>query len=329
MGFIKQSIRSTSFPAFVLFLILMIINIIITPGFLSTSYLNNFFAANAPLVCLALGGSVVIISGGIDLSVGAIICLCNVTMVTLFGKGFGIPETIAICILMSIGMGALNGLLIAVIRINPMMTTFATQSMFAGLALWVMSKPGGSSPKELTRWFATKVLDFIPMSLIVMLAVLVLILLMMRTPIGMKLYAIGNSEEKAYISGVRVAHIKFFIYTLSGFVAGVAAICYTGRTGGGDPTAAMTMTLSFIAACVIGGISLTGGKGSFVGSFWGALFLQMIISIILSMRVPTMAKDLVEGLIIFVGVAGTAIVFGREHRKKMNDRLSLSDRQGG
>ncbi len=322
MGLLKKYIKSTSFPAFVLFLIVTIINICITPGFLSGLYINSFLAANAPLICIALGTSMVIICGGIDLSVGAIICLCNVTMVSLFKAGWGIPETIALCLVMSCAMGALNGLLVAVFRINPMMATFASQSMFAGLALWVMNKPGGSTPAALTKWFATRVLDFLPMSLIVVLALLLLVLVIMKTSVGVKLYAIGNNEEKAYISGARVTRIKFFVYTFSGFAAGIAALCYTARTGGGDPTAAMTLTLSSIAVSVIGGISLTGGKGTFVGSLWGALFLQMIISIILSLRIPTMAKDLVEGLIIFVGIAGTLVIFGRETRKKVKNRLS-------
>lgn len=326
MGLLNKCIKSTSFPAFVLFLILTVINICITPGFLSTLYINNFIAANAPLICIALGTSMVIITGGIDLSVGAIICFCNVTMVALFGSGWGIPETIAVCIVISCGMGALNGLLVSVFRINPMMATFASQSMFAGLALCVMNVPGGSTPAALPEWFATRVLGFIPMSLVVVLALMVLVLVIMKMPIGVKLYAIGNNEEKAYINGTRVGHIKFFIYTFSGLAAGIAAICYTARTGGGDPTAAMTLTLSSIAACVIGGLSLTGGKGTFVGSFWGALFLQMIISIILSARIPTMANDLAQGLIIFAGIAGTTVIFGRETRKKVNSPLSIQNK---
>ena len=326
MGLLKKYIKSTSFPAFVLFLIVAIINICITPGFLSGMYINSFFSANAPLICLALGISMVVISGGIDLSVGAIICLCNVTMVSLFENGWGIPETLALGIIMSCAMGALNGMMVSVLRINPMMATFASQSMFSGLALWVMSKPGGSTPIALSKWFSTRLLGFFPMSLVVVLALLILVLVIMRMPMGVKLYAMGNNEEKAYISGARVAYIKFFIYVFSGFAAGIAALCYTARTGGGDPTAAMTLTLSCIAVCVIGGISLTGGKGTFVGCLWGALFLQMIISIILSLRIPTMAKDLVEGLIIFVGIAGTLVLFGRETRKKVKSRLSIKNK---
>ncbi len=317
----KRVLRSTSLPAFLLFLIMAILNICITTGFLSKSYINSFFGANAPLICLAIGVSMVLITGGIDLSVGAIICLCNVTMITLFGKGFSIPVVLLIGIAMAIAMGAINGVLVSVMRINPMMTTFATQSMYAGLALWIMKIPGGSAPIKLTKWFATRVLGYIPMSLIVVLALLALVLIIMRTPIGVKMYAIGNNEEKAYISGIRVVPIKFFAYVFSGFAAGVAAICYTARTGGGDPTAALTLTLNCIAACVIGGLSLAGGKGTCVGGLWGALFLQMIISTILSARIPTMAQDLVEGLIIFVGIAGTIVAFSNSLRKRRHSSL--------
>lgn len=239
----------------------------------------------------------------------------------LLGNTISIPVVLLIGIAMAIAMGAINGVLVSVMRINPMMTTFATQSMYAGLALWIMKIPGGSAPIKLTKWFATRVLGYIPMSLIVVLALLALVLIIMRTPIGVKMYAIGNNEEKAYISGIRVVPIKFFAYVFSGFAAGVAAICYTARTGGGDPTAALTLTLNCIAACVIGGLSLAGGKGTCVGGLWGALFLQMIISTILSARIPTMAQDLVEGLIIFVGIAGTIVAFSNSLRKRRHSSL--------
>lgn len=311
MNYLKNKLlKSTSMPAFLLALVMIIINIFITKGFLSVSYLNSFFSANATLICLSVGISMVIITGGIDLSVGAIICLCNVTMVTLFGKGWSIGSVVLLCLLMATAMGAMNGLLVAILRVNPMMATFATQSAFAGLALWVMNIPGGYAPIAFCKWFSGKVFGVIPMSLLVVLGLLALVLLIMRTPIGVKLYAIGNNEEKAFISGVRVAPIKFFAYTFSGFAVGVAAVCYTARTGGGDPTAALTLTLNSVAACVIGGLSLAGGKGTSVGGVWGAMFLQMIISVILAARIPTMAQNLVEGLIIFVGIAGTIVAFG-------------------
>lgn len=318
----KKLLASSSLPAFILFMLMMIINIFITKGFLSGSYINSFFSANAPLICLTAGLSMVIITGGIDLSLGAIVCLCNVTAVTLFGKGWGIAEVILICVAMATAMGAINGLLVGVLRINPMMGTFATQSVYAGLALWIMRVPGGSSPPEFLKWFGTRVFGIFPMSLIVILALLALTLVIMRTKIGIHLYAIGNHEEKAYISGVRVTWLKFFVYTFSGFAAGIAAICYTARTGGGDPTAAMTLTLNCIAGCVIGGLSLLGGKGSCIGGLWGALFLQMIITIILSAGIPTMGQDLVEGLIILIGIIGTIVAFNNKfrNRKRLSEK---------
>lgn len=315
MQIIQKLIKSTAFPAFILVVVMVIINIRITKGFLSGVYINSFFSANAPLICLAIGISMVIITGGIDLSVGGLICLCNVTMVSLFGNGWSVSAVVLIGMMIAAGGGVLNGMLVAIFRINPMMATFSTQSMFAGLALWVMDIPGGRVPTAFAGWFAKRVFGVMPMSLIVILLLILLVFLLMKTPLGVRLYAIGFSEEKAYISGIRVVHIKFFAYTFSGIAAGIAAICYTARTGGGDPTAAMTLTLSSIAACVIGGLSLAGGKGTFIGGLWGALFLQMIISIILSMRIQTMTQDLVRGLIIFAGIAGTIIVFDRKLTK--------------
>lgn len=323
----NKALRSPSLPAFLLALVMIVLNIFITTGFLTGSYINSFFSANATLLCLSIGISMVIITGGIDLSVGAIICLCNVTMVTLFGKGWSIASALALCMVMATAMGAINGILVAVLRINPMMATFATQSAFAGLALWVMRIPGGSSPSSFVKWFASRVFGVIPMSLVVVLALLALVLILMRTPIGLKLYAIGNNEEKAFISGIRVVSMKFFAYTFSGFAAGIASICYTARTGGGDPTAGLTLTLNSVAACVIGGLSLAGGTGTAVGGVWGAIFLQMIISTILAARIPTMAQNLVQGLIIFVGIAGTIVAFGSKgwrSAKRKSDKQEVT-----
>jgi ribose transport system permease protein len=250
-------------------------------------------------------------------------------MVTLFKNGWSIPLVIAVCVVMSLIMGFLNGLLVVLFRINSMMATFATQSIFAGLALTVMKKPGGSIPQGLYKWFAARVFGFFPMALIVVTALVLLVLVILGTPLGIQLYAIGNNEEKAYISGVRVSYVRCFAHVFSGFSAGIAAICYTAYTGGGDPTAAMTLTLSCIAVCVIGGLSLNGGKGSFIGVLWGALFLQMIISIILSARIPTKTQDLVRGLILLVGIAGTLMVFGPETTRKERGRCPANTKQGG
>lgn len=314
MKLLKRTINSTSFPAFVLFLILVILNGFITAGFFTPSFINGFFAANSALICIALGVSMVIITGGIDLSTGAIVCFCNVTMVTLFEKGWKIAPTLALILLLSAAAGALNGLLVSVFRINAMMATFGTQSMFAGLALWIRDIPGGSAPAELCRWFSGRVLGIIPVSLIVILAVLAVILLIMKTKVGLSLYAIGSSEERAFVSGIPVVKMKFLAYTVCGVCAGMAAICYTARTGGGDPTAGLTLTLNSIAACVIGGLSLSGGKGSAVGGLWGAFFLQLIITTVLALRISTMVQDLVTGLIILLGMVGTIIAFSRKRK---------------
>ncbi len=307
--------KSPSFPAFVLFIILFILNCFITKGFTSHSFINSFFASNVPLICIAIGSAGVIISGGIDLSVGAIITLINVVMISLFGAGWGIAPVILVSLLLAAGMGALNGLMVGILRVNPLMATFASQSIFAGIALWIMSIPGGSSPVALAKWYNGNLFG-IPASLIVMLIVLAASIVLLKSRIGIKLYAIGNNEEKAFVSGVNVSRIKFMVYTFSGIASGVAAIALTARIGGGDPTVALPMTLTCIAACVIGGLDLAGGKGTSVGGIWGAMFLQLIITTIFSTGVSTFRQDLVKGLIIFAGIAGTIIVSNSKRRSK-------------
>lgn len=315
--FFSNVTRSPSFPAFVLLAILFIVNIFITSGFLGASYLSGFFASNAPLICIAIGASLVIITAGIDLSAGAIITLTNVIMVTMFGAGWGLAPTIIICLLLAVGMGALNGVLVGILRVNSLMATFATQSTFAGIALWIMAIPGGSIPPALSKWYNSAIAG-IPVSVWMIVIVFAAAMIILKSPIGTKLYAIGKNEEKAYISGMHVSRIKFMAYTFSGLTAGVAALCMTARIGGGDPTVALSIQLTCIASCVIGGVDLAGGKGSCFGPIWGAMSLILVIVTVFSAGVTVYQQSLVSGIITLAAIVGTvAISTVRSNKKQL------------
>jgi ribose transport system permease protein len=253
-----------------------------------------------------------IISGGIDLSLGSTISLVNVIIVWLCAHGIPVFEAVMIGAGVGIITGLFNGVLIGVLRINPLLATFSSASVFAGLALWIQANPGGTIPGALNTWYNTNVFGFLPMTVLLILVPLGLFLILNATPFGTKLYALGKNENKAYASAINVTAMKICIYTFSGFAAGIAGVAMSASISAGDPNCGAALSLSAIAAAVIGGISLDGGKGDVLGTTFGAMFLSMLISTVVLANINSFAQSLVNGIImlfaliiaVYIGIRG-------------------------
>jgi ribose transport system permease protein len=304
---LKNMSRMSYMPAVTLLVIFFIMNIFITRGFLTTGFMNGFFSANAPLILISIGVAVVLIGGGIDISLGALACLVNVVFITLIGYGWSFALAALATIVMALICGVLNGVIVGFLRVPPLLATFASTSVYGGIALWVMPTPGGSAPDSLVNWYNSMYFG-IPMPIYVIVVALVLWVIIKFSPVRIWLYAVGRDEKKAYISAVPVKWTQLFMYSFAGLLTGIGALCLTGSIGSGDPLAGLTLSLSSIAACVIGGISLSGGKGSVIGSVFGALFLGFVITTVLSARINPFYQDFVSGLIILVGVVGATFI---------------------
>jgi ribose transport system permease protein len=292
------------FPVLVLLIVMVIINSIITPGFLSLSSLSGFLGSYAPLVCAAIGSAVVLFGGGIDISLGANVSLVNVVLITLVGKGFDMFSASLIALLVALAIGVLNGCVIAFLRVNPLLTTFSTSSVAAGLALWVMPTPGGQASMNFITWYNGNWFG-IPTPIYFIAFVWLLWLFLYKTPIGVWLYALGRDERKAFVSAISVRWLQFFTYTFAALVTGIGAIALTGSVGSGDPLVGLPISLNAIAACVIGGISLMGGSGDALGAIFGALFLGLVSTTVLAIHVPPFYQDLVSGVIVLLGIVGS------------------------
>ncbi len=297
--------------ALLLLVVALGVNYALQPNLFEARVLNSNLRTFLPLILLAAGQAVVIIAGGIDLSVGAVVSLVAAVYVTRMAPDAP-PQQIVTVILLgcAVGMaaGVLNGWAVAFLRLQPIVTTYATSFIFGGLALWVLPRPGGTMPQEFARWFRQATPLNLPMGVWVALAVLVAWLLLRQTRLGRYLFAVGGQPEAAYATGVPVNWVRFSTYVMAGLMAALAALALTLLTNSGDPRMGNDMTLRSVVAVVLGGTRLAGGQGGIAGSMAGALVLGIIRNIISFADVPTWWQTLVDALIIVLALAAPGLI---------------------
>jgi ribose transport system permease protein len=305
--------------ALLLLAIATIVNYALQPNFFRPSIFSGNLRTYLPLMLLAAGQTIVIIGGGVDLSVGAIVSLTNVVMVVTLGDGQN-PGLLLPALLLGLGAGALagalNGVCVSYLRFQPIVTTFATSFIFSGVALWVLPSPGGSVPEAAVTFYATNPLG-IPPALWVAALTLLLWAALRATRYGPYLYAVGGSQMSAYVTGVPVALVRMSTYVLSGVMTACGAAALVLSTGTGSPLIGGPLTLGSVVAVVLGGTRLSGGQGSVFGSLIGVVILGFIRSIISFASIPTWYQTLVDGLIVMLALAGPGLAaLAREGRVK-------------
>lgn len=293
------------------FLALAIVNWSLQASFIEPSVLRSNLTTVLPLILVALGQTYVILGGDIDLSVGSIVALANVVTVSAIaalGGGTGaILAGLGAGLCAAILAGLVNGLLVAGLRLQPIVTTFATGILFAGAAIWVLPQAGLPVPDAYWMTYSGDILGLPTVLLILGLAGL-LAFLLSRTVFHAHLLGVGGNRPGAFQTGLRVVPLRIGAYVLSGFFAGLAALCLTGETASGDPLLGTTLALSAISAVVLGGTALSGGQGSAAGSVIGALVLGLIGNVIFFAGLPFEYQTLVQGLIVLAALAGGVLV---------------------
>lgn len=285
----------------------------LTPHFLTVSNLLNVAQQTSINAIVAVGMTFVILSGGIDLSVGSIVALSGVVL----GLMLHAEQPVAIAILAALGAGALcgqvNGLLIDRGRLPPFIVTLGMMSMARGAALLVTEGRPISGFDEAFRALATARIGFVPAPVLIMVLVYVIAhLVLTRTTFGRYVYAIGGNEEATRLSGVRVHLHKPAIYAVSGLMSAVAAIILTARLNSAQPIAGMMYELDAIAATVIGGTSLMGGTGSLGGTLIGALIMGVLRNGLNLLGVSSFLQQIVIGGVIVGAVLVDTIL--KRHR---------------
>ena len=277
---------------------------IASPVFFTASNFLNVFQQISINFVVAVGMTFVIISGGIDLSVGSNIALSGLLMGILM-KNFSVPvwATILLCILFSGVVGLINGALIAYLNLPPFIATLGTMSIVRGAAYTVTAgQPIYTFPTGFTA-VASRVGGFPLYTMLILLVVFFLGWYILRyTRVGRYTYAIGGNENCAKLSGINFKKVKCFVYTVSGLCCGVAALLLSSRLDSAVPTNAEGQEMDAIAAVVIGGTSMSGGEGSMIGTLIGILIIGIISNGLNLLGVAQGPQKMVKGLIIVVAV---------------------------
>lgn len=285
--------------------------------FLNWSLQNDILFEYAEYGILAAGMTLVIITAGIDLSVGSVLGF-SATFFSLLLLGYGWPAWQAALAAMAAAglMGMASGLVISAFRIQPFVATLGMMLIARGAAKFISGgikvQPGAkpwyavqsSAATPFFDWMTspTRLLGLRPITILFMLAVLVLWIVVRFTRFGRHLYAIGGNEEAARLSGIRVGAVKTMAYVICGLTAGLAGICNSCRMTLGDPEAGFTYELDAIAAVVIGGTSLSGGRGGMFFTFLGTLIIAYISKILSLRGVPEATRLMIRGALIVTAV---------------------------
>lgn len=287
-------------------IILMAVITIINSNFLTANNLLNLLLQVTSNALIAFGMTFVILTGGIDLSVGSILALSSALTAGLFGSGM--PVTLAILISLILGciLGMMNGLLISYGKLAPFIVTLATMTIFRGATLvYTNGNPitKGLSDTFLFQFLGQGYIVGIPFPVIIMFIVfIVLYVLLHKTAFGKSVYAIGGNEKAAYISGVKLNKVKIIIYSISGIMASISGLIITSRLSSAQPTAGASYEMDAIAAVVLGGTSLSGGKGRILGTLIGALIIGVLNNGLNIIGVSAFWQQVVKGVVILIAV---------------------------
>ncbi|WP_132528056.1 ABC transporter permease [Rhizobium sp. BK376] len=297
-------LRSAGF-AVVLLVVLLVINLFLNPARFAPSAWGTLIGLAAPLIGAALASAPVILGGrgGIDISVGPLMGFVNAIVIEALFLSAGISSPFVLvpaALLVGALIGAINGFMTTVIRIQPIVATLGTYLVLSGVTLTILPAPVGPAPDWLKAMAGTY--SILPLAVIAIAWWLI-----RRLPYYDLLMAIGSDDRAAYTAGVDVTRVRFIAYVITGVFAGVAGLMLTALIGSADPNIGQTYTLIAIAAVALGGVSLAGGRGGLIGAAIGAIDIFLLQSVLTSFNVSTYVLQIAYGAILVAAVILTAV----------------------
>ncbi len=287
-----------------IFLVMLIVSALVSDVFFTATNLFNLIRQVTPVGIISMGMLLVILTGGIDLSVGSIVAMVGV-LCSLFTQTMPLYLAITASLICGLLTGSISGYLVSVQKMAPFIATLALMSIIRGLG-FIFSKGApilvSENASSLTDFGSGNSLGIPNPSLILLLIFAITSILLKYNVFGRIIIAIGSNEEAVRLSGIKVNAFKFSVYAIAGFLSGVAGILTTARTAVGSPVMGSGMELDVIATVVIGGASLSGGKGSAINTLLGVLILGMIGNIMNLMNIPAYSQQVIKGLIIIFAV---------------------------
>jgi rhamnose transport system permease protein len=303
------------FPLFLFGLIIALRN----PYFISWENLRYIFLDASILTIVAIGEMMVILTGGIDLSVGSNLALTGMTVSMIYRDFHNFPVILAPLIGILIGgvCGAINGLFVAKGKVIPIIATISTMYIFRGIVYiisggrWVNAHEMPEGYKLLTR------VEILGIPILVIYALIVFLFfyyLLNYKAIGRSIYAVGNNPQSAIYIGINKVKVLFLVYLISGILAGLSGVLYTSRFASAESSAAIGFELSAISAVVIGGVKTTGGSGKIGGVVLGALLLTMIVNGLNVMKISPFYKLALQGLMFLIAVIVDSLIAERYYK---------------
>jgi len=296
-------------PVYAISLVIYLAACFVEPTFFTWNNNVNLFTRVTPLVLVGIAQTYVILTGGIDLSIGATVGLATVIAASL--PFVDTPSNVLLWLLIppSIGLavGLLNGLVITRGGFPPLIVTLATGAVWKGVSLFILAEPGGSVSSGVATFVTGTLFGFLPVPLVVLLlSVLVFHLILKRTAFGRSIYAIGGNERVAYESGIPCDRVKVWVYGLSGLIGGLVGMFLSARMSSGDPLVGEPYILNSIAVTVIAGTSLAGGRGGIIGIIGGAYIFDLLNNILNLLAISTFYQYVAKGLVLIIALAITS-----------------------
>jgi ribose transport system permease protein len=301
-------------------LVLLVAMVVLTKTIRPTygaAQLQGLAISILPLAFAAVAQAIVVISGGIDLSIGSMMALTSVTSAVLMkdqSEAFGVAAVLAV-LLLGVLLGAINGGLVVATRVPDIVVTLAMSFVWAGVTLLVLSTPGGGS----ARWLMASItgplgVDLLPKGFVILAVIVGLVWLpLRRSRLGLSLYAVGSNQLAAFRSGVSVGRTKIIAYALTGFFAAAGGLAVTASTGIGTPVPG-TYTLQSVAAIVLGGVSLAGGRGGVLGPIIAVVILSLVRADLTFLQVNPSVSTVIQGAILIGAVMFGSFVTMRRSR---------------
>ncbi len=277
---------------------------LITPGPFSYFEFSFLSAGGAALALAAMGQTLVILTGGFDLSTGAVVSLVNVVLASVMGTSVA-SQVGCFALALAVGgaVGAFNGFFVAVVRMQSIVATLSAMFIVQGATLLVMDKPGGAIAPGFVGFFTGNAIpNVLPAPVVVLLVGAAVWLLLKNTRFGVGLYGVGSDAEAAYAAGVPARSVIFAAYVIAGLFYGAAGAFVSAQTGSADPLVGRPMLLQVFTAVVLGGTRLGGGRGGAIGSIVGAYTLMIVVNILLVLNVSAYFSSVAEGAILLLAV---------------------------
>ena len=286
-------------------IVLFVVIACLNSSFIDPGNLKNLLRQVSINALISFGMTFVILTGGIDLSVGSILALSSALMGSFIVGGLDPILGIVFACLIGAALGAVNGLVITYGKVAPFIATLATMTIFRGMTLvYTNGNPiSGLTENEAFLNFGQGYFLELPVPAVMMLIMFgILYFILHKTPLGRKTYAVGGNEKVSYIAGIKINRIKIFAYTVTGMLCGMAGAILTSRLNSAQPTAGTGYELDAIAAVVLGGTSLSGGKGRIVGTLVGALIIGTLNNGLNILNVSSFYQQVVKGIVILLAV---------------------------